>query len=87
MDKVTRMIYKAKQIRNADPDYKYIAWAIVRPKGDEYEARILYYYNVTGKDKDPDVLTFKTRDEATDYVSKLAEEHGQEDVIIMNFNF
>lgn len=87
MNKVSRLIYKAKQLRNADPDYKYIAWALVYPRGDEFETKIMYYANNETDAKDPDVLKFKTRDEAADYVGRLADEHGQEEVMIIHFNF
>lgn len=85
MDKVKRMILKARKTKCQDK--KYIAWATVHPKDDNYETKIMYYYDGTGKDKDPDVLTFKTRDEAADYVGALAEQHGQDEVHIIHFNF
>lgn len=87
MDKVTRLLYKAKQLQNDGPDGKYIAWATVHPKDNEYEAQIMYYEDREADTKTKDVLKFKTRDEAADYVGALAEKHGQNKVLIIHFNF
>ncbi len=85
MDKVRRMILKARKTQHQHA--KYIAWATVHPKDDKYETKIMYYDNDDTNAKDPDVLTFKTRNEAADYVGALAEQHGQKDVYIIHFNF
>ena len=87
MDRITRLIQKAKQIQKNGPDVKYIAWATVCPRGDEFEALIMYYANNETDAKDPDVLKFKTRNEAADYVNALAKEHGQNETTIIHFNF
>ena len=85
MDKVQRMILKARKTRRQDA--KYIAWATVCPRNDNYEARIMYYEDNNADGKDPDVMTFNRRNEAADYVGALAERHGQKDVYIIHFNF
>ena len=88
MNKVSRLIYKAKQLRNADPEKNYIAWATVHPKGSEYIARIMYFGDTVDDTKRlEETAPFTTRNEAADYVGRLADEHGQEEVMIIHFNF
>ena len=87
MDKVTRLIQKAKQLQKSGSGVKYIAWALVYPRGDEFEAKIMYYANNETDAKDPDVLKFKTREAAADYVEALAAEHGQDEVMIIHNSF
>lgn len=78
MDKVKRMLLKAKQIQKEKRDTKYIFWGLVFPMRGEWELTICYASN-----KENDTLMFKSQEEACDYVSKLAEEHGQEEITII----
>lgn len=72
------MLLKVKQAQGKARGNKYIHWALLFPEPDGWKLTICY----TG-DKPNDDLMFKTDEEASDFVNKLAEEHGQEEVMII----
>ncbi len=78
MDKIRRMLLRVKQAQGKERGHQYIFWGLVFPMGGEWELTICYASN-----KENDTLMFKTEEEACDYVSKLAEEHGQEEITII----
>jgi len=87
MDKLDRLLLKAKkQTRTED----YIAWAIVHPKDPQerqWEAEVVFNQPDEHNTLQSEKRTFNTKKDATDYISKMADEHGQEEVTIIHFTF
>ena len=84
MDKLKRMLLEAKQQQELTQNNKFIAWVTVFPMRDEYALNIMY-----AADKDDGTLqrdfTFKTVEEADEYVDALAKKHGQDEVMVIHY--
>ena len=80
MDKVTRMLLKAKQMQGNQQGNKFIQWGLLFPRPEGWELTICY----TGG-KPNDKLVFKTEQEADEFIDKLADEHGQYEVMVIKF--
>ena len=85
MDKVTRLILKAKKAQNTKESY--IAWTLVNPRDEGYAGTIIYYGDVPEAEREDEYVTGQTRDEVAEKVSLLAEKHGQDKVTFIHFNF
>lgn len=87
MDKVQRMLLEAK--KTVETHGHYIVWTLVRPDRDTggYKGQICYYANVPEAEREEEYVAGQTRDEVCDKVEKIADKHGQKEVMFMHFNF
>lgn len=81
MDKITKMLHKARQILKEEQSKNYIFQALLfTAAGGKWELTIVYTDN-----KPNDKFIFNTHKEAVDFAYKLAEEHGQEDLTLISW--